>query len=456
MTDLRRVRARKSRSLIRIKLSPDLLVAACFIVAAFLFGGGSRRELLSHIPLRLISLCAIGYAVWRATPYDRSQARPYVLSVLAIGGFITAQLIPLPPVLWASLPGRELYVEALQSVKLADQWRPISMAPDLTLNSLLALLPVLAAAMLFAPLDDKGRRALLNVLLGCLVISGLLSIIQVVSQSFYFYAITSEGSAVGTFANRNHQALFLAIGIALILGRWRLAGHNAAEPAQIVLVIGSAIVIFPLLVVAGSRAGLALGLLSFVLSIVLIMRVRRKERTRWKRFMIPAIAIGLASVALLIVMASTRQLAFQRIFETLSTTDLRTAYLPAMLRTAQEFFPVGVGFGTFDAIFRSFEPVALLSPDYMNHAHSEPIELVIEGGIVAAIILIAAMIWLIRRTIALFGTTGSSSHLIMAQTGVLGLILLSLSSLVDYPMRTSFLAVIGMLFITWVGDRKTS
>jgi lipoprotein signal peptidase len=434
----------------------DSWIACGFLVICFVLGGSSRFQLVSHMTLRLVSIVAIGYAVFRMSSDRRMQTRPFARGVLLLGAVMALQLIPLPPGLWANLPGHGFYEDALQSVGLADRWRPVSMAPDLTLNSMLALLPALAAAMVFAPLNKAGRRLLLNMLLVCLACSALLSALQLASDGFYLYPRNNEGTGVGFFANRNHQALFLAIGIVLIMARWRF-GEHPGKLTNIGATLGLAVVVLAFLTVTGSRAGLVAGVIAFVAGGWVYARGTLRRQTRWIRIGIPLAALMLLVAAFALGFVSSRQVAVQRLLQTgatLGTTELRTANLPAMMEMAGSFFPVGTGFGTFDAVFRRFESEALLRPTYFNHAHSEPIELLIEGGVPAMLLLVLGLVWLAKCGRVLLVASAKSPTVLRAQAGVLGLLLLAAGSLVDYPLRTPFLAVLAILLATWAAEKQ--
>ena len=451
-----RSRGRGSRPKTLSWPSADAWVACLFVVICFLFGGNSKFQLLADVVLRLVSILAIGYALVRMTPGDRRRARPFAWAILAFGALMVAQLIPLPPALWNAMPGHGFYRDALTTVGLADEWRPWSMSPDLTLNSLFALFPLLAAALLFAVLNDDGRRWVLDTLLACLAIAALLGMLQLVSGSYYVYPHNNEGTGVGFFANRNHQALFLAIGMILIFGRWQLAEHRSALP-RVAAMLGAVLLLFPVLIVTGSRAGLVAGLIAFAAGGAVFARSLIAGQIGWKRLAIPVAGLTVAGLALAVGAMSSRQVVVQRLFETRSTigtTELRTANLPALVETTKTFFPLGAGFGTFDAVFRRFESNTLLRPTYFNHAHSEPIEILIEGGLPAALLMIGLLVWLARRSSILVSSRRRSSIVVLSQVGVLGLILLMLGSLVDYPMRTPFLGVLAVLFLTWASGER--
>ncbi|MHC9419751.1 O-antigen ligase family protein [Sphingomonas citri] len=442
-------RRRDARGGEKRRVTSSALIAAAFLIFCYIVGGSSRYGVASHLVLRLGSVVAIAAALWRMSPTDRARARPVALAVLLLGGLMVVQLIPLPPGLWRSLPGRVPYADALATVALAGTWRPISMAPDLTLYSLMGLLPVLAASLLFAPLRTAERLFVLDAVLGCLALGALLSVAQVGAQSLYFYVHTDYGLGVGAFANRNHHALFLAIGMLLILCRWRASEQRSLRSAGTMIAFGAVVATLPLLVVTGSRAGLGAGLLAFGAGALVLVRDGLRVRSAWKRWFVPVGAAAAILVAVAIGAVSSRELALHRLL-TSSADDLRAANLPALVDTIRAFFPVGSGYGTFDAVFRRFESDALLRPSYFNHAHNEPIEALIEGGVFAAGLIVAGLMVLMRRAIPAWRSDPRQVSTVLARTAALGIGILLLGSLVDYPLRTGFLAVLLVLLVTWL------
>jgi O-antigen ligase len=117
------------------------------------------------------------------------------------------------------------------------------------------------------------------------------------------------------------------------------------------------------------------------------------------------------------------------------------------LNAALAYFPVGSGFGSFDAVFRHFEPQSNLGPSYFNHAHNDFVEIVLEGGIATLAILATFLGWFSWRawTICRSKTSRMDSELLMARAAVFGCVILGASSFVDYPLRTPLLAAIFAL-----------
>lgn len=85
--------------------------------------------------------------------------------------------LPTPMTLWASLPGRAFYAEALQQAGLAGsdfEWRSLSLIPTATESSWLALLPTLAVFLTAVNLDQPRLLKLTLVFLGIAVAEALL------------------------------------------------------------------------------------------------------------------------------------------------------------------------------------------------------------------------------------------------------------------------------------------
>src|SRR3546814_14825252 len=72
---------------------------------------------------------------------------------------------------------------------------------------------------------------------------------------------------------------------------------------------------------------------------------------------------------------------------------MRARGLPTVLSMIAAYFPAGAGFGGFDPIFRLHEPFRLLKPTYFNHAHNDFLEVVLDGGLPAALLLLVAIGW---------------------------------------------------------------
>jgi len=145
----------------------------------------------------------------------------------------------------------------------------------------------------------------------------------------------------------------------------------------------------------------------------------------------------LALIAAVAIVAQTE--AVHRLRAADFAADTRAAAFPSLIVSARAFFPLGAGFGSFSSVYPAFEPNALLSTIYLNEAHDEPVQLAIEGGLPALILLLVFILWWLR-TAGVVALRGGGANQGLARAAVAVTALLMLSSLVDYPLRTPLLA----------------
>lgn len=432
--------------------TPDVLQSIALLTVFGLLGGSSRSDVLTQIAVRLAAVLALAVVAWRGRWAELIPIRRFALLLGMVATLPAVQLLPLPPKHWAALPGHGALASALSSDGLDRIWRPLSLAPDLTLNSLLACLPMLAAALLIGPVD-RSRRGPLVVTLLCLIGTGaLISAFEVGGGVGYLYRITNHGVATGVFANRNHWALLLACAFPLIALWTRRPGQEMpTTPARQLIGLAMATSVFPLILITGSRAGLVLALGSSAAALSLALRGGRRER-RWTWPALTAVALPFVGGigALLLSFAAGRDIAFQRLVTGNGQSETRIVNLPAVLDLARAYLPTGAGFGTFDPVFRQVEPLSSLEPTYLNHAHNDLIEIIIEGGVPAAVLLLAALLWFGWLAWRAWLSIPAGPDRTWARASSIMLAAMLLASLVDYPLRTPFLSALFAVFACWL------
>ena len=421
-------------------------VAVLLFVALVLAGGASRADEFRQILARLACIAGLAATLWPLeklpTPLPREWrwlgTFAYVLVLL--------QLVPMPPAWWASLPGHRIYSD-IAAASGTETWRALSVTPDLTLNALFALLAPTAAVAACLYLDTKARARLWTALVGAALVSACLGLLQLGAggSALRFYRETSADSAVGVFANRNHQAAFLACALpvlgAIVGLRLRdRAGFGAlgvAALAAAILMLGD--------LATSSRAGLALGLAG-IAGGIWAFRASGAPRIdglgKGRRSL--AMTAGAAAVLMAVVMASHLGVV-ERLSQTDPAAESRVQMLQPLLRTAAAFFPFGSGFGSFETVYRQFEPDALLSTIYMNQAHNEPLQLAIEGGLPALALLALFIWWWATTVLRVLRADLPVSRRPLALSAITVSALLMAESLVDYPLRTPLLAALFAL-----------
>lgn len=439
------------------------LILVGFFGLCLLGGGAARSDVYSLFYLRPAALICIAALLLTRGAWQFRQFRTLFILFSAFAATIAMQLLPLHPDLWLTLPGRARYVEAAEAAGMSQPWRPLSLTPDLTLNSLLALLPPLAMLVGLAAIRPDQRNALSIALLVAAGLSVLLALAQLSSgpySALYLYHVTHNGSAVGFFANRNHQAALLAMAFPL-LRVWTLSPtrDRQYERVRLWVALGIGFFLVPMLLVTASRAGVALGLLGVFAALFLIAPPPIRPGGGRKRLRgLTIFAVSLLPVALVIAAVSLgRAEAFDRLVRLLENygDEPRFEYWPVTSRIAADFFPFGSGFGSFDPVFRGYEQDWMLQSRYFNHAHNDALELVLTGGLPAALVLGAFIVWMVRRAVPAFRSyRDCSPQLLLARAGAIIIVILFLGSLVDYPLRTPFLGVVFVIACGWLAHES--
>ena len=125
---------------------PGTALCMTLLGSALVLGGGGTSNPQTEMILQVFTaLTVMPLAVsedWQRG-LGRIPASAWLLGALVLLVPVL-QLIPLPPSLWQSLPGREVEIQSLALVQADRSWMPITMAPARTFASLLAMIcPVL-------------------------------------------------------------------------------------------------------------------------------------------------------------------------------------------------------------------------------------------------------------------------------------------------------------------------
>ncbi|WP_157726912.1 O-antigen ligase family protein [Qipengyuania flava] len=387
--------------------------------------------------MRFVAAFAVGFALL-IIDRDALSRIAIPLSLIGLIAVIALiQLVPLPPELWASLPEREM-IAAIDELVAIDIWRPITLSPAATINTLGALF-VPSMVLLWLAIKGDARGAL-QCFLGLGVLSALLGILQLFSDpqsGIYLYELTNRGSAVGLFANRNHQAVFLAC--CLLVSLHLAQGNVIKVPWHRWAYIGSAFLFTLAILVNGSRAGLLTLTIAVFMSLSFAMAARRSPKSVERRpsgWLAPSILAGSGVLLVGIFLAAQRVPAFSRLMERNVIEDLRADLLPISIDMARDFLPWGTGFGAFEHAYRMREPSELLMPAYVNEAHNDWLQFVIEGGLPALLLVIAGMAWAVLRVFKMMRAPASdwqANGLRWLGFGILTI--LAVASSVDYPLR---------------------
>jgi O-antigen ligase len=435
-------------------LSISYWVLAGYIVLVFLTGGGSRSDVASLIVLRPVAVLVSAWAFLQIDGATFKRWRGLLAIAAALFILPSLHLVPLPASIWQSLPGRDLVTTISKATELQASFRPLSMSPIDTVNALYSLFVPLAALLLCINLIERERRLILPVILGVgalAIVLGGLQALSPGSPTLHFYESDRMNAASGLFANRNHQALFLAVLLPMLSV---FAATKSFSSIQRQLIIGTGLVILlPLLLVTGSRAGLILGLVALV-SVLALMpseaSIRERKGLRaWLRD--PRLLIGAAGILCAFVIAvSQRAEAFKRLFATSVVEESRFQIWQPALRATAELMPFGSGIGSFVRTYQVYETDDLLTSTYRNHAHNDFIEIAMTGGLPALFMLLVVVIAWARLSWKWMRLPPRSSEVLYGRLGAVLLLIFAIGSAVDYPVRVPSLACLLVIGAIWL------
>lgn len=424
-----------------------------FLLACVLGGGSNRTTTMSLLYLRPVTVICLFAMLIIPAERDWRQVRAPLALLALLAVTMLVQLIPLPPSIWNHLPGHAPLAGAMVALGGEQPWRPSSLAPDFTINSLLSLLVPLTVLVGFAGIRPDQRLALIPLFIGVAVASAVLGIVQFPGgpnspANLYDYSLPVPN---GWFANRNHHAAFLACGLVLIAVWLQFPVRSHRHHLQRYGLAGlAAFLLLAVVIATGSRSGTALALVALVYAAAVTLQGSSGKLTRRNALALLAVAAA-ALILVAVMLMAGRAVSFTRLFAFDSEAEQRIRALPTLLLMFRDFLPVGSGFGSFDPVFRMYEPDALLHPGYFNHAHNDWLELGITGGLPALVVLVLFILWVAVRLVRSFRQP-ASGPVQCARAGGIVLLVLGAASISDYPLRTSLLAALLALASAWLAN----
>ncbi|MGB3472041.1 MAG: O-antigen ligase family protein [Erythrobacter sp.] len=440
------------------------------LVAVFFLGGSSKDYVPGLLLLRPLAVVALAIGLYHFTRDDWARFKLPVGFMAATLGLVMLHLVPLPPLLWMALPGRELAIAAGEAAGIEQPWRPIALVPYRGWNAFYAMLVPAAALICAVHCTREQHRLLVKIVLGGVLVSALWGVIQSVSgysTSTFFYGAPRVNVPNGLFANRNHMAALMVSSLPL----FALIASRAKGPrATIVMTACAALAAFAIMMtlITGSRTGMALSLVSLGAS-WLVWNARPRQtsaraiatrRTSRRQVWVPY-AFGAFGVAMLggFALMLTQTTGFDRLLSAGSgeVEEFRFTVWRTIVDFAPAYLPFGSGIGSFIEIFKVHEPSTMLAQSYWNHAHNDWLEWAMEGGIPAlALMLVAVVGWLGRAIVLLRNSHTGRIEVQLGLAGAIILFILGAWSLVDYPLRTPALASLAAVCAVWMALAETA
>lgn len=435
----------------RLDLCSALLIT--LVAALWLAGGASRADAPGQIVVRSVCWALLIMHVLLAKDIRPPRLNVVGIILAAATALALLQQVPLPPAIWLALPGRETIAAAATASGQPQPWRPLTIAPGATLNAASSLIVPIVAYVLIRKGRESMRYMLVGLLLAFITGSLLVGLMQASGASIDNPFINdSAGQVSGMFANRNHFALFLAIGC-LLTPTWVFSAGRRASwrgPAGVALLL----LLLVTILATGSRAGLLLGLGGFAIGLALARQgVLREFRgyPRWVGFSFLAGVVGIIAIFVLITIAADRAASINRLLTVDTGQDMRSRGLLTVIEMIRTYFPAGSGLGSFDAVFRMHEPMSLLKFTYFNHAHNDFLEIALDTGILGALLLAASCFWWAVASWRVWRSNDPRGAA-LPRCGSAILLLILVASIFDYPARTPMIMVLIIIGATWLSD----
>jgi putative inorganic carbon (HCO3(-)) transporter len=342
--------------------------------------------------------------------------------------------VPLPPAVWQLLPGRGPVAAGYAMLGQPAPWLPLGLAPMVALADLGWMIPALA--MYLAMRSPKAPPVGWLVWVVALVASAsvLVGFAQKFTDNYYFYALTNRGSAPGFFPNPDHQSSFLLVAMALVGGMAaqaiaRQPGRNGRQKALGWAALG-------LWLLAGVLINRSLACLALLLPLVAAVAMMLWPDLRAKRWVVPAAGLCLVLLVLATVWGPLgNDVTHAGVVAGISRAD----FWRNSTAVIRDTLPFGAGLGSFVDIYPRYENLALVTNVFVNHAHNEYIELVLELGVPGVLLIAAGMTWFGPVAARLWRDAKADPLLLAAS---LGITLELLHSMADYPLRRAAINVL--------------
>ncbi|MER8530944.1 O-antigen ligase family protein [Mesorhizobium sp. M0494] len=388
----------------------DKYLLGSVLFVSLLIGGGTASGLYTDTLIEVAAIVSAA-AIFSRTSGQRSPRSVLWLLIFAVA-LAVLQILPLPAGTFNGFRPELLF---------GDPWvgdtrfRFISVGVGRTIESLLYLLAAAAFFLAVLRLRAEQVSALLPFFLMGVICNGLAGAIQYsLSDDIAIVGLLPFTINAGLFANRNHFAALLFVSIPFVV-------YHALFRGRLLSGFLGLVTLLLLLLAAGSRAGVLIGLAITVLSVIFL-----SARSRASGFSVLLIFVGLSIYTIG---------AWTKIdLEAIDPAFGRGEFARTTLEGIKDNWATGVGFGNFQNAYQIYEREGMIFRQYVNHAHNEYLEIAFEGG-VPAILLMASYF------VLLFAALVRIRRDPLQKAAFLSVSFLLIHSLVDYPLRTAALAI---------------
>ncbi|MCV3210537.1 O-antigen ligase family protein [Mesorhizobium sp. YC-39] len=386
-----------------------LLGSVLFI--SLLIGGGTASGLYTDTLIEVLAI--ISAAAVLSQPSGQRAPKSVVWLLVFAVALVILQIVPLPASMFNGLRPELLLADS--SLVGESRFRFVSLGVGRTIECLLYLVAVAAFFLSVLRLRTEQVQALLPFFFMGVICNGLAGAIQYsLSDDIAIKGLLPFTINAGLFANRNHFAALLFVSIPFVVYHGLFRGNLLSGLLGLVTIL-------LLLLAAGSRAGVAIGLAITALSVVFL-----SARSRVSGWSILLIFIGLSVYTIG---------AWTKIdVDAIDPAFGRGEFARTTIDGIKENWATGVGFGNFQKAYQIYEKEGMIFKQFVNHAHNEYLEIAFEGGILAVLLMAFYFVLLLVS----FARIRRDP---LQKAAFLSVSFLLIHSLVDYPLRTAALAM---------------
>lgn len=389
----------------------DKYLLGSVLFVSLLIGGGTASGLYTDTLIEIMAIVA-GAVVFSRTP---SQGAPrFAVWLLFFAGLLLVlQVVPLPAAFFSHLrPGFLLGNPWLVG---ETRFRFVSVGVGRTIECLLYLVASSAFFLSVMRLRIEQVYGLLPFFFMGVICNGLAGAIQYsLSNDIAIKGLLPFTINAGLFANQNHFSALLFVSIPFVVYYGLFRGHLVSGALGLVTLL-------LLLLAAGSRAGVLIGLAITMISIIFLAARSRIS--------------GLGILVLFICLSIYTIGAWTKIdAKVIDPAFGRAEFARTTIDGIKENWVTGIGFGNFQKAYQVYEKEGMIFSSYVNHAHNDYLEIAFEGGIFAVVLMAIYFMFLLVSYVGIRREP-------LQKAAFLSVSFLLVHSLVDYPLRTAALAM---------------
>ena len=429
--------------------------APAYLVACLILGG-SAQGVWQNMILQLAGIVILAWAAVATTENELTQpARQLLVLGLVVLAFVVLQLVPLPRMLWATGPRAAIGAD-FAAVAIPLPGMSLSVVPAATLTSLLGAIPPLALFCAIVRLKAHRPVWLATAVIGATILSIALGALQVTSttantadspSTWYLFADTTLGRAVGFFANPDHFGTLLLASIPFLVAVPAAAKKASFQrySALVAISIGIGILVVVGIALNGSLAGYGLVLPVTAASALILLPNGSKLR------------LWVVAATLLLVIAGVGALEYTSIGSgelgnhADSAVQSRTEILRTTMTAIRDFLPFGSGLGSFKSVYPLYEQGQTVETVYVVHAHNDYAEWVLELGVVGLVVMLLFLAW---WGLAVWRVWRTAEATPFARAATIASAAVLVHSFVDFPLRTAAVAALFSMCLALLADGK--